>query len=396
MQPDVKQTAPAQTAPARPAAPESVQTQSASAHPLRILHAEAATSFGGQEHRIYKEMIAMRVRGHSVELVCQPQAQLVERMRAEGFVVHTVPMGGVVKYIRGVFAVRKLLRQGKYDVVNTHSRIDTIIAGSAARLAATPLIVRTRHLANKVGSMLSYTWLPHRVTTVSNHVRDYLISRGVPRDHIATVYSPIVLPPPVERSTLRTELGLADTDIIVICVAVMRAAKGHQQLLEALKPLMQRTPNLHWVVVGSGSPTFENTQALVKQAGVSDRVHFMGTRRDIPNLLAGADLFALATRQEASGTVFVEAAASGLPVVATDVGGVSEMMRQNETGFLVKLDDAAGLEKALATLIDDVPLRLKMGEAGRRMVREEGVFSTERLAQTTETLYRKWIAERRA
>jgi len=362
---------------------------------LRILHAEAAIAFGGQEHRIYKEMIAMRERGHEVELVCQPQAQLVQRMRDAGFTVHTVPMGGFVRYVKGVLAVRRLLRDGKFDVVNTHSRRDTLIAAAAGRLAGTPLIVRTRHLANRAGSMLSYTWLPHRVTTVSNHVRDYLISRGVPKQHIATVYSPIVLPAPVEHSTLREELGLAKTDIVVICVAVMRAAKGHQQLLEALQPLMRTHPTLHWVVVGSGSPTFENTQALVQKAGVADRVHFMGTRRDIPNLLAGADIFALATRQEASGTVFVEAAASGLPVVATDVGGVSEMMRQDETGFLVQLDDAAGLQHALAKLIDDVPLRQRMGDAGRRMVREEGVFSTERLAQTTETLYLKWIAERR-
>lgn len=361
---------------------------------LRILHAEAAVAFGGQEHRIYKEMIAMRARGHHVELVCQPQAQLVARMREQGFTVHTVPMGGIVRFVKGVLAIRRILKAGKFDVLNTHSRKDTLVAALAGRLAGTPLIVRTRHLANKVGSMLSYTWLPHRVTTVSNHVRDYLISRGVPAARIATVYSPIVLPEPLSQSTLRAELGLTPDDIVVICVAVMRAAKGHKQLIEALAPLMQTRPNLHLVVVGAGSPVFEQTQEHINQLGLTPRMHLLGTRRDVPNLLAGADLFALPTRQEASGTVFVEAAASGLPTVATDVGGVSEMMRDGETGFLVQLDDPAALQAALQKLIDDASLRHTMGDAGRRMVWEEGVFSTEKLAATTEAYYLKWLSER--
>jgi len=364
--------------------------------PLRILHSEAAVAFGGQEHRIFKEMHAMRARGHHIEAVCQPQAQLVPRLRDAGFTVHTVPMGGLVKYLKGVVAVRRILLEGNYDVVNTHSRIDTLIAGTAGRLAGTPLIVRTRHLASKVGSMLSYTWLPHRVTTVSEYVRRYLISRGVPAEHTATLYSPVVLPPPVEHSTLRGELGLAEDDIVVGCVAVMRAAKGHKSLIDAMRPLMATRPKLHMVFVGSGSPTFENTQRYIQELGLQDRIHLMGTRRDVPNLLAGFDLFALATEQEASGTVYVEAEAAGLPVIGTDVGGVSEMMRDGVTGILVPVHDHAALQSALERLIDNPELRRQMGDAGRRMVWEEGVFSPARLAENTEAIYRKWLAERRS
>ncbi|KCV36367.1 glycosyltransferase 4-like domain protein [Bordetella bronchiseptica 00-P-2796] len=166
--------------------------------PLRIVHSEAATSFGGQEGRIFKEMTAMRERGHHMEAICQPQAQLARRLAEAGFTVHTLEMDGPRNYLRGVLSLRRLLRQGRYDVLNTHSRRDTVIAAAAGRLAGTPLIVRTRHLSNKVGSLWSYTGLPHRVTTVSDHVRQHLIERGVPAGHIATVYSPIVLPPPIE------------------------------------------------------------------------------------------------------------------------------------------------------------------------------------------------------
>ncbi|WP_131728308.1 glycosyltransferase family 4 protein, partial [Achromobacter xylosoxidans] len=214
-------------------------------------------------------------------------------------------------------------------------------------------------------------------------------------DHVATVYSPIVLPPPVEHSTLREELGLAADDVVVGCVAVMRATKGHKDLIDAIAPLMAARPKLHLVFVGGGSPVFEQTQAYVAERGLADRIHLMGMRRDVPNLLAGCDLFALATQQEASGTVYVEAQASGLPVIGTDVGGVSEMFRDGETGILVPPKDPAALTAALERLVDDAALRHRMGEAGRKMVWEEGVFSPARLAETTEAVYTRWLAERR-
>ena len=362
--------------------------------PLRVVHSEAATGFGGQEGRIYKEMLAMRERGHHMEAIVQPDAPLAQRLKAEGFAVHEVPMNGPVNYVRGVARITRLLREREYDVLNTHSRRDTVIAAAAARFARTPLIVRTRHLANKVGSMWSYTWLPHRVLTVSDHVREYLITRGVPRTHVATAYSPIILPPPIEHSTLRGELGLAETDLVVGCVAVMRALKGHRTLIDAMRPLIAEHDNLHLVCVGGGSPTFEQTQAYIAELGLEARIHLMGVRRDVPNLLAGFDIFALATEQEASGTVYVEAEAMGLPVIGTRVGGVAEMMREGETGLLVPARDAPALTAALRRLIDDPELRRTMGQAGYRMIRDEGVFSTERLALTTETQYLRWLAER--
>ncbi|KAG1255875.1 hypothetical protein G6F65_016558 [Rhizopus arrhizus] len=341
-------------------------------------------------------MTAMRARGHHIEAICQPRALLVERLTDAGFTVHKVDMDGPVNYLKGVAAVRGILKEGRFDVLNTHSRRDTVIAALAARLAGTPLIVRTRHLSNKVGSMWSYTCLPHRVTTVSDHVRKYLIERGVPANKVATVYSPIVLPPPVERSTLRDELALADDDIVVGCVAVMRATKGQKDLIDAIVPLMASRPKLHLVFVGGGSPVFEQTQDYVATLGLQDRIHLMGMRRDVPNLLAGFDVFALATQQEASGTVYVEAQASGLPVIGTDVGGVSEMFRNGDTGILVPPKNPQALTDALQRLIDDPALRRRMGDAGRKMVWEEAVFSPARLAETTEAVYLKWLAERAA
>ena len=361
--------------------------------PLRILHSEAATGFGGQEHRIFKEMCAMRDQGHHLEAVCQPGAPLAERLQAEGFTVHTMPMRGPRNYMAGVCRLRRILKTGRFDVVNTHSRRDTLLAGVAARLAGTPLIVRTRHLAIKPGSLLSYTWVPHCVTTVSEHVRQLLLDRGVDPDRVATVYTSVPLPPVVEHSSLRTELGLPADAVVVGCVAVMREKKGHRALIDAMRELLQR-PDVYLVLVGSGSPLLENLQTYVQSLGLQDKVLFTGRRNDIPNVLAGLDIFALATEQEALGTSFIEAAAAGLPVIGTDVGGVSETMVDGVTGLLVPLHDPAALSQALTTLVDDPQRRQDMGRAGMRRVREEGFFSTQALVSDTEACYGRWLKDR--
>jgi glycosyltransferase involved in cell wall biosynthesis len=244
--------------------------------------------------------------------------------------------------------------------------------------------------------LLSYTVIPHRVTTASNFVRNHLIQRGVPEGHVATVYPAVDLPPAPEQSTLRRELQLGQSDIVVGCVAVMRAQKGHRDLIDAMEPLIKERPNVHLVLVGGGSPVFEEIQAYIAGKNLESRVHMLGARRDVPNLLAGFDIFALATRKEASGTVFVEAGAAGLPVVGTNVDGVPEMMQDGLSGLLVPLDDKPALTAALKRLIDDPLLRQQMGEAGLKFCRAENRFSAESMSQRAEACYMRWLAERKS
>uniref|UniRef100_UPI0026146FD9 glycosyltransferase n=1 Tax=Pusillimonas sp. (ex Stolz et al. 2005) TaxID=1979962 RepID=UPI0026146FD9 len=142
------------------------------------------------------------------------------------------------------------------------------------------------------------------------------------------------------------------------------------------------------------SPIFEEVQEYIAQRKLTRRVHLLGRRNDVPNLLAGFDLFALATEQEAAGMVFVEAAAAGLAVVGTDVDGVPEMMENGETGLLVPLHDQQALTEALRTLIDDPVLRKKMGDAGRRRVLEEGRFTPQAMVNSIESCYLRWLSER--
>jgi glycosyltransferase involved in cell wall biosynthesis len=119
----------------------------------------------------------------------------------------------------------------------------------------------------------------------------------------------------------------------------------------------------------------------------------LGARTDVPNLLEGFDVFALATRKEASGTVFVEAGAAGLPVVGTRVDGVPEMMREGESGLLVPLDDVPALTQAIRRLVEDAGLRAQMGQAGLEFCRNSGHFSLHAMVHRIESAYFRWLKE---
>lgn len=347
--------------------------------------------WGGQEVRTLKEMFALRERGHMVELLCPRGAGLGIRSAELGFTVHHAPMrsGGDV---RSMMSVQALIRRRVFDVLNTHSGHDSLIAGTAARLAGTALIVRTRHLALPISSLATYTWIPHFVIAVSHYVRRYLISAGVAAARVQTIYDGIVKPEPVVQSTLRDELGLGSDAVIGCMVAVMRDKKGHEDLIMAVRPLLAARPNLHFVLAGNGD-LFERIKGLVGGFGLDRRIHLLGFRADIPNVLRGCDLFVLPTHQEALGQSYIEAMAAGLPVIGTNVDGVPELIEDDVNGLLVPSRNLDALRAAIVQLIDNPSLRTRLGNAGRRMT--ESRFGVDEMADETIDFYRRSLHERR-
>lgn len=359
---------------------------------LKILHTESSTGWGGQEHRTFKELVALRERGHHLEVACRPGAQLGDRAAEAGFTVHRISMRGGGDLI-AAWKIFKLLRRERYDIVNTHSGHDSLLAGLAGRLARTPLIVRTRHLALAISSLATYKTLPHKVVAVSDWVRKYLISEGVPANDVTTIYTGIEPPALVSRSTLRDELHLTADDILICTVAILRYEKGHRDLIDAAAPLLAENPKLHLVFAGDG-PIFNELSDYITEKGLAGRIHLLGLRRDIPNVLAGCDFFALATWQEALGTSFIEAMASGLAVIGSAVDGVPEVITDGKNGILAPARNPVQLREALRQLIDQSELRSAMGAAGEEITRTR--FSVATMAAEMESFYLKSLAERSA
>jgi glycosyltransferase involved in cell wall biosynthesis len=191
-----------------------------------------------------------------------------------------------------------------------------------------------------------------------------------------------------ERSSvagnLREELGLPVGVPLVGTVAILRIKKGHNEILDAVPLVLQRFPDAHFVFAGDG-PQTHNLKRRIAAEGLGGRVHMLGLRRDVTNVLSSLDVFVLPTHQEALGTAFIEAGAMGLPVVATNVDGVPEVVQDGTTGLLVAPNDGVAVGEAICTLLADPIYRQGMGANAAEFVRRK--FSREAMAQGMEKLY---------
>lgn len=354
---------------------------------MRILHTESSTGWGGQENRTLNELIAMRERGHELAVVGRPGARILDRAQEAGFPTFTVDMRGALD-LPAIVRLRSAIKRFRADIVNTHSGRDTQLAGMAARtLVNRPAIVRTRHLALPITSHFSYSVLPDHVVTVSKYVENYLVEAGVPRSHITTVPTGVDFAR-YDRATvagnLREELGLPADSLLVGTVAILRAKKGHAEILDAAPEVLKRFPTAHFVFAGDG-PQTDNLKARIAADGLEGRVHLLGLRRDVTNVLASLDIFVLPTHQEALGTAFIEAGALGLPAVASKVDGVPEVVIDGQTGLLVPAQDGAALVEPICRLLGDPAGRRAMGANAREFVHRK--FAREVMAEGMECLY---------
>jgi glycosyltransferase involved in cell wall biosynthesis len=185
------------------------------------------------------------------------------------------------------------------------------------------------------------------------------------------------------RAATRAALGLRGDDVVIVNIAHLRAEKGIDVLLDATATLVRHHPEAVVLSVGHG-PLEGELQARRDALGLGDRMRFLGFRSDVPKLLAAADVFCLSSRQEGLPLAFMEASATGLPTVATSVGGLAEHLRDGVEGLLVAPDDAEALATALTRVVGDRAFRLRLGEAALRM---STVFDAHVAIRTLERRY---------
>jgi len=356
---------------------------------LTILHTESSSGWGGQENRTLHECMGLKKDfGLRVIILCRPESKLRQRAANAGIETRTHRL----KASHDIGAIRfiiELIKRERVDVVVTHSGVDSFLAGIAARLSRRqPAVVRTRHLALPITSKSSYSMIPHRVVTVSDFVRTYLVKdKGISETHVVTIPTGIDIkrftPAAVKSGFRETENIAADVPLIGT-VAILRRKKGHHVLLKAIPAVLKEVPEALFVFAGNG-PQTENIEAGIKKLGIEKQVRLLGLRKDVEAVLKEIDLFVLPTFQEALGTSILEASAMKRAVISTRVGGVPEVVKEGVTGLLVKPDNAEELAEAIIRLLKDRKLRAKMGAEGRKLV--ESDFTTTRMVEKLHALY---------
>ncbi len=196
---------------------------------------------------------------------------------------------------------------------------------------------------------------------------------------------------PEARQIWRRSNGFAEDDVLIVSVARLEPQKDPEALIQAFSRGLSDDPRAHLLLAGDGSLR-DAAGECAARCGIAGRVHFLGVRSDVPEILAAADLFALASRWEGCPLSVMEAMAAGLPVVAAAVGGVPELVEDGVTGILAPLDDTDALGRALALLANDPQRRRAMGDAARERAAS---FSLEVMVASYADLFEKTAGGRR-
>jgi len=283
--------------------------------------------------------------------------------------------------------LQKYLKDEQVSLVHTQLEFANILGNISAKLLHLPSVCTVHVLPPAGGSLKNklhqwVEWLALRlfcdhVITVSEVTRrHYIAQSGISPQKLSTIYNGIDLDrfrrlePSLERVAVREEFRVPLDANLLTTIAVLRLQKGIEYMLRALPAVLESHPNTYYLIAGDGTHR-DNLMAEAEELGVRDRVIFVGTRRDVPRLLVASDVFVLPTLTEALPTVLAEAMASHVPIVASAVGGVPEMVVNNKNGKLVSPAEPAELSNACNTLLDSPEMRHSMGEFGWQIVNQK-------------------------
>ena len=310
--------------------------------------------------------------------------------------------------VRILFRLYRIFRTERPTVVSSTMFKARLLASVAARLARVPVVVETfngtlfhgyfRSFAQRLllvsERFIGRVLIHHAIATTESDARS-AIEHGVVEPegvtHIPYGFDLKSLADEASQRSgkLRAELGWDGSSVVVGIVGRLTPIKGHRYFLEAVSRWFNSgnaTDDVKFLIVGDGELRAE-LESLARDLKIDDRVHFTGTRRDMSTVYADIDVLAVSSLNEGTCIVIAEAMACGCAVVATNVGGIPELVDPEVTGLLVPAQDATALAGALARLVDDSSLRSELADAARTLVLEN--LTVDRMVAQTLSLYRR-------
>lgn len=322
---------------------------------------------------------------------------LVEEARACGIDVTAFHKKRGLDY-KLSFELAKTLRGEQVDILQCHNYGPLVYGSLARRLSGIRGAVYTSHgmktSREKYQRLLFRLGGIKRVVTVSENARRLLVrASGVSPRRVTTIPNGIdgeAYAKDIDRGIKKADIGIGGSVRLMGIVARLSAEKDHETLLEAFSIFRREFSDVDLVVVGGGE-LLDQLKSSASRLHIESRVHFLGYRSDVPELLAIFDCFVLSSRSEGLSMTLLEAMAAGLPVVATSVGGNQEVVRHEETGLLVPAAEPQRLADALKRIFSNEESARQMGESGLRRVHEH--FSLDKMVESYEQIYDELLRE---
>lgn len=368
----------------------------------RILHFIGGGELGGAEELLLSLMKLLDKERYEAQLICLCEGPFAQLAARQGFKVAVIPMRH--KFDLGTIKpIKEYLLKNRIDLVHTHGVRANLVARTAAKQMRLP-VVTTFHSVLRYDYDSIYKALIAKYLTIATNkytdkyiaisgaIKEEIKALGVPDELITVIHNGLdtgkyaqPLNPPVTKS----ELGLDQARPTISMIARLHPVKGHRYFLQAAREVLDRGEKVQFLIIGEGSYRTQ-IQKWIQDLSLEGDVLMPGYYSPIENIYRVSDLLAVPSLMEGLGLVVLEAMYFKVPVVASNIGGIQEIIRHRENGLLVEPEDAHGLAEAIITLLQDQKLALQLTEAGQETL---PFFSPQRMARQVEETYHSLLGE---
>jgi glycosyltransferase involved in cell wall biosynthesis len=360
------------------------------------LHVDTARGWRGGQSQVLQTVIGLRAIGHRAALVANPEGELHRRLREGHDLIPLAPRSDID--LSAAWALSRIVKQLRPDLLHAHDPRAVAMAATALSIvspAPRPLLVASRRAEFRVAQNSFSRWKYSQVDCFIAScaaIRDRLVKDGIGSNRVVVIHDGV----DVERiarmggTSVHAQFYLPTNAPVVGTVAALVPQKGHQHLIDAAALVVREVPDARFVLLGEG-PLRGALERHVKDKHLERHMFLAGFRTDVLELTKGVDVFAMSSIHEGMCVALVDAMAAGKPAVGTRAGGIPEVLVDGETGLLVEPRDHHGMAAALIRLLEDEPLRARMGAAGLARARER--FTVERMVGETAALYGRLVGE---
>lgn len=361
---------------------------------MKVMHVEAGLKMYGGARQVQYLIEGLNA-DHSITniLICDEQAEIVNACKDHCIIEKTSIKGDLD--IGFIFRLKKIIKKHQPDIIHLHSRRGAdVMGGLAARLTNTPCVLSRRvdNPESKTITRIKYS-LYDSVVTISQGIANVLLSQGLNPTKINVIPSAVDIESyniNYDRTKLCKLFNLDNEHFIVGVIAQLIPRKGHQYLIEAAKNLIRTNPQLRFVFFGKGA--HENSlKQLIEDKQLTPYFIFAGFRDDLQELIGALDLVVHPALMEGLGVSLLQAAAAKVPIIATNVGGIPEIIIPNKTGELIKAGSSEEVTKAISRLLENPELRNNYSEACYQHI--TNVFSLNNMVLMNLENYRKILGD---
>ena len=375
---------------------------------LRVAYVVASLDIGGSEHQMVRLAELLPRNRFAVEFILfsrrGPLAERAERAGARVIVLGWPSGHSPIRGQRAFWRLVRTLRLGEYDIVDAWLFHAYAIVAIARPLCRIPVLIAGRRglsdpkhdfgLVERTMDKIARRKVDVIVANSAAARQDVSVFEHLDPAKIRVIHNGVDIRGPIDiatRTALRLSWGLGSDDILVGYVANYKNRKGHETLIRAIAKALRFYPFLRLILVGEG-PRREALEALIDELGLHDAVRLHGAEPDARHIIGAFDIAAQASVSEGLPNAVLEAAAAGLPIVATDAGGTAEILDGGRTGILVPIGDEAAMANAIGRLAADPDLRRSLGESARTYV--QSAFGVDRFVAETAALYEELAASK--